>query len=99
MHKLYLLVFLTSCPNESSQVPESKLDVSIFNEMELIEGKTFLMGNEKPAGNREIYPEEGPVHKMEVSSFWIDKFEVTNAQFKEIYDATGVCNFCRKTSQ
>lgn len=96
LHKLSLLVFLTSCSNDSTLVSESKIDVSIFNEMVLIEGKTFLMGNEKPAGNGEIYPEEGPMHKVEVSSFWIDKYEVTNAQFKEFVDATGYITFAEK---
>ena len=34
-------------------------------------------------------PDEYPKHKIEISSFWMDETEVTNAQFKEFTDATG----------
>ncbi len=50
--------------------------------MVLIQGGTFEMG----AGG--IYPEEGPVRRESVESFWIDATEVTNAQFAEFVEAT-----------
>lgn len=51
--------------------------------MVLIQGGTFQMG----AGG--IYPEEGPVRRQRVESFWIDATEVTNAQFAAFVEATG----------
>ena len=35
------------------------------------------------------YPEEGPAHPQQVAEFWIDRFEVTNAQFAAFVKATG----------
>ena len=64
--------------------------------MVLLRGGSYLRGNDKPPGNGDFYPEEGPAHRVEVSSFWIDKYEVTNAQFKEFVDATGYVAFAEK---
>ena len=52
-------------------------------EMAWIEGGVFTQG---ATG---FYPEEGPPRTLEVKGFWIDKFEVTNAQFSEFVSATG----------
>jgi formylglycine-generating enzyme required for sulfatase activity len=35
------------------------------------------------------YPEEGPIHATHVVGFWMDRTEVTNAQFAEFVKATG----------
>jgi sulfatase modifying factor 1 len=48
-----------------------------------IRGGTFRMGAD------DGYPEEAPVHTVSVSGFWIDPFEVTNADFAAFVDATG----------
>jgi hypothetical protein len=48
-----------------------------------IPGGTFRMGSDKH------YPEEAPVHRVEVSGFWIDRTPVTNRQFKAFVRATG----------
>ncbi len=49
----------------------------------LIKGGSFTMG----AGA--MYREEGPPHRVSVADFWIDRYEVTNRQFREFVDATG----------
>ncbi len=54
-----------------------------YSGMVLVKGGAFLMGSE------DGYPEEFPVHKMDVDSFWIDQTEVTNKQFAEFIEATG----------
>jgi formylglycine-generating enzyme len=51
--------------------------------MAQIAGGTFLMGAE------DFYPEEGPVHRVEVDPFWIDTAPVTVAQFRRFVKATG----------
>jgi formylglycine-generating enzyme len=51
----------------------------------LVEGGSFDMGDEigdGQKGNGEN--DEGPVHKMNVGSFWIGKFEVTQKEWAEI---------------
>jgi len=52
-----------------------------------IPGGMFRMGS-----NRH-YPEEAPVHRVAVDSFWIDRTPVTNRQFKEFVRATDHVTF------
>ncbi len=87
---------LVACSGDTDRESVEIKDISSLNEMVFIEGQSYSRGNEKPAGNGEKYPEEGPVHAVEVSSFWMDKYEVTNAQFKEFVDATGYITFAEK---
>jgi formylglycine-generating enzyme required for sulfatase activity len=47
-----------------------------------IRGGTFQMGS------AEYYEEEGPVHSETVASFWIDRYDVTNAEFARFVAAT-----------
>ncbi len=53
-----------------------------FN-MVWIPGGTFRMGSEKH------YPEEKPVHQVSVDGFWMDKYQVTNGEFRKFIQATG----------
>lgn len=46
---------------------------------------TFRMG----ADNQQAEPDEYPKHDVTVDGFWIDKTEVTNAQFEKFIKATG----------
>jgi formylglycine-generating enzyme len=48
-----------------------------------IRGGRFLMGSERHQ------PEERFTHVVRVDDFWIDRHEVTNAQFKKFVEATG----------
>src|SRR5690606_35561305 len=50
--------------------------------MVLIEGGRFQMGSSN-------FPDAQPIHEVEVSSFYMDEHEITNAQFKAFVDATG----------
>jgi sulfatase modifying factor 1 len=52
-----------------------------------IPGGTFRMGSDRH------YPEEAPVHRVTVSSFFIDSTPVTNRHFKEFVKATGHVTF------
>jgi formylglycine-generating enzyme required for sulfatase activity len=51
--------------------------------MVLIPGGTFTMGSDN------FYPEERPLRRVKVDSFWIDEGPVTNRQFALFVDATG----------
>jgi formylglycine-generating enzyme required for sulfatase activity len=51
--------------------------------MVLIKGGKFLMGSEN------FYPEEKPVREVTVDGFYMDKYEVTNEDYKKFVDETG----------
>ena len=40
-------------------------------------------------GSERHQPEERSTHTVSVDGFWIDRHEVTNAQFKQFVEATG----------
>ncbi|MFC8731057.1 formylglycine-generating enzyme family protein [Luteimicrobium sp. NPDC057192] len=48
-----------------------------------IPGGSFTMGSS------DFYADEGPVHERTVGSFWLDRFEVTNAEFLRFVTDTG----------
>jgi len=53
--------------------------------MVLIKAGTFMMGGD----NAQAAADEYPKHKVIVNDFWMDKTEVTNAQFARFVKATG----------
>lgn len=61
---------------------ENAIQVNLDN-MVFIKGGKFLMGSEN------FYPEEKPVREVTVDGFYIDKFEVTNSDYKKFVDETG----------
>lgn len=78
--------------NETQNLSQKK-NVS-KNNMMLIPAGTFLMGREQregwsPMAAPEIFNDELPPHEVYVDAFYIDKYEVTNRQFKEFVDAAG----------
>ena len=66
---------------QTSSPTVSRADVSAG--MVLIPGGEFQMGN----SDSEAYDHEKPVHTVYVDAFYMDKYEVTNAQFKAFVDA------------
>lgn len=60
--------------------------------MVLIPGGTFDMGGD----NEQASADEYPKHRVQVSTFFIDITEVTNAQFKKFADATGYVTTAEK---
>jgi sulfatase modifying factor 1 len=59
-----------------------KSDASQHDNMIFVPGGTFRMGSDHH------YPEEAPVHRGAVDSFFIDATPVTNAQFKQFVNET-----------
>nr|WP_262380698.1 formylglycine-generating enzyme family protein [Bacillus infantis] len=55
-------------------------------EMVLLGGGSFLMGTDDPEANP--FDQERPVREVEVNSFYIDKYAVSNKQFKEFIEDT-----------
>jgi formylglycine-generating enzyme len=52
-------------------------------DMVWVPGGRFLMGSE------DFYPEERPVHRVEVDGFWMDAHPVTNAEFRRFVKDSG----------
>jgi len=73
-------------------IKEKIMISSDLENMVKIPGGKFLMGSEN------YYPEEKPVHEVTVDGFYIDKYEVTNADYKKFADETGyitIAETCR----
>lgn len=66
---------------------QNKIDSSTTftrDEMVFIPGGTYLMGGDSVWGR----PDEFPRHRVKVSPFYMDRHEVTNAQFRAFVEAT-----------
>ena len=54
------------------------------------EGMTWIPGGQFSMGTDEAgFPDTRPIHRVKVDGFWMDKTEVTNAQFDKFVRATG----------
>jgi len=54
------------------------------DEMVWIPGGEFSMGSDE-----EMFTDARPIHRVALNGFWMDKTEVTNAQFAKFVDASG----------
>jgi serine/threonine protein kinase len=66
-----------------SVAPSTPAPIQVKNEMVQIPAGKFTMGRNDGAVN------EQPAHQVEVKSFWLDKTEVTNAEYAKFTDETG----------
>jgi formylglycine-generating enzyme required for sulfatase activity len=55
-----------------------------------VPGGVFFMGSSQ-------FDDAQPVHKVQVDGFWMDRTEVTNAQFARFVEATGYLTIAEKT--
>jgi len=76
---LVLLAF--NCGKPRPPVTETKVIGPPPEDMVLIPGGYFTMGSDSS--------DEKPRHKVWIDSFFMDKYEVTNCQYKEFIKATG----------
>jgi formylglycine-generating enzyme required for sulfatase activity len=65
--------------------PARKLPAARLSDMVWIPGGEFTMGTDAAWGR----PEEKPAHRVRVGGFWMDRTEVTNAQFSQFVEKTG----------
>ena len=85
-----LMVICMACGNspveEDNQEKIKTPDLEeILRDMVLIPAGEFLMGCSEGEGAFDEHPQ----HKVYLDAYYIDKYEVTNAQFKEFVEATG----------
>ncbi len=71
--------------SEVGDIRQFELPSGAKVEMVYVEDGSFMMGSESD----EAESDEEPVHEVSLDSFWIDRTEVTNAQFAAFVVATG----------
>jgi formylglycine-generating enzyme required for sulfatase activity len=62
--------------------------------MVYVPGGVFTMGSSTDTG----HADEGPVHGVCLSGFYMDKYEITNAQFEKFVEATGYVTDAEKNA-
>lgn len=60
-------------------------------------GMTWIPSGKFLMGSRDGKDDEKPVHDVELSGFWMDVTEVTNAEFQRFADATGYVTVAERT--
>ncbi|WP_339814425.1 formylglycine-generating enzyme family protein [uncultured Imperialibacter sp.] len=94
INKLWISILtagvLFSCSTPTSKTssaskPQAGSSADAPEEMVFIPSGAFTMGGKSDQAS----PNEYPNHQVEVSAFFMDEHEVTNAQFKAFVDATG----------
>ncbi len=69
-------MFIASCQQKQDDVTAAEIVTTDSGiEMVIIPSGSFEMGSAKGM------PDEGPVHRVQISSFWMDRYEVTQDQF------------------
>lgn len=66
----------------ASNAPEEPSEIDYNGPMILVKAGEFIMGDDNHEQN------EKPAHKVTLPDYYIDKFEVTNAQYKRFCDET-----------
>ncbi len=72
------------CQAASATGQVGKTKLMEYKGMVKIPAGEFQMGCDDPS-----FPDASPIHKVRLSSFWLDKADVTNKQFAQFFDATG----------
>ena len=74
-------------PSQPAVTVAPSTESASSDEMVLLGGGPFLSGSDDPW----VYPSdgEGPVREVSLSSFWVDRFAVSNEDFAEFVEATG----------
>ena len=91
--RILSLLFLCGIFTQCSFEPDPVIEAKDGSEMLLIPAGKFLMGGreEDLEGRKQNsgyanYGAERPLHQIEISAFYMDKFEVTNAQYRRFFE-------------
>jgi len=91
---IMMIVFslmLSACTATLSRRPATIQGVGEHDVMVLIPAGKFIMGSDPADEKRGIMVgiDEQPQRQVKLKAFYIDKYEVTNAQYLKFIDATG----------
>ncbi len=92
---ILFLFFTVACNHTTTKkdtIQTTQPDSTIYENMVWIPGGTFKMGTDDPNS----MPNERPSHEVSVNGFWIDKYDVTNAEFRRFVEATGYVTTAEK---
>ena len=85
-----ILFFLSVYPHFSSHLSDPRQTRDVDNMVMIyIPAGPFLMGSDK-SQDPDAFSNELPQHSVHLEAFWIDKYEVTNAQYRKCVQA-GIC--------
>ena len=91
--RILSLLFLSGILTQCSFDPDPVIEAKDGSEMLLIPaGKFFMGGKPEDLEGREQnsgylnYEGERPLHQVEISAFYMDKFEITNAQYHRFFE-------------
>lgn len=97
---LACLFFLTACADTGSgegPLPDTRVSEVDGKEMVLIPAGDFIMGTDKVDEEQKhlkigtvkpLFKDQHPRHTVHLDAYYIDKYEVTNAEYKRFVDAT-----------
>ena len=85
----FLSLLFFGCNEKTASTPVTVIEKE---GMVWIPPGTFTMGSNAPLAR----PDEAPMHKVKLEGFWMDKTEVTNAQFAAFVEATGYVTTAEK---
>lgn len=97
IYLLCLLIFLTGCDEPKSTVELVKISPVDGKQMVLIPAGEFIMGTDKtdPDNTQQkigtvkpLYLDQHPERKVTLDAYYIDRYEVTNKEFKQFMDDT-----------
>ncbi len=78
-----------SCNSDSKKNSPGEINASdsttLNPNMVWIPEGTFTMGTDNPNS----MPNERPAHQVKINGFWMDRYAVTNAEFRKFIEATG----------
>ena len=92
--KILLNISILSALIFASLPFKAEADSSVPENMILINAGGFMRGMDEDPGNnklpspKEVYEDEGPARMVYLSSYYIDKYEVSNSQYKSFMRAT-----------
>jgi len=96
---MVLMVICVACSNstvdENEQDKETPDLEKILKDMVLIPAGEFLMGSKEGEGAFDEHPQ----HTVYLDAYYIDKYEVTNVQFKEFVETTGYVTDAERKGQ
>jgi formylglycine-generating enzyme len=87
---LTVIAALTGCHSSSTEPPGKSCIAApaIVHSLDRTD-MVFIPGGSTVIGSDRFYAEESPKRRVDVASFWIDRHEVTNAEFAAFVKATG----------
>lgn len=73
--------------NTDDKIQETKNKTKAVNK--ILKDMVLVPAGEFTMGSNDWWPKSSPEHKKILNTFYIDKYEVTNKQYKEFVDSTG----------